>query len=1097
MDVSESAHPSEQTLRAYSVGKLYGSLADSVQSHLSGCGECRRRAAEISADTLPGALRDAHARPDSPAPVGLSMIEGNLGSTKLTPANSLPQGLADHPDYEIVGELGSGGMGVVYLAWNKLMGRKEVLKVVSSDLMHRRRVLDRFLREIRNAAQLHHPNIVTAYAAIRAGESIVFAMEYVEGYDLDRLVAGKGPLPVAQACNFIYQAALGLQYAHEKGMVHRDIKPSNLILSRHGKKPVVKVLDFGLAKATREGSVDRSLTHEGQMLGTPDYIAPEQSLDAQKADIRADIYSLGCTLYYLLSGAPPFTGSSLYEVLQAHHSMDATPLNVLRPDVPLELAAVIAKMMAKDPDRRYQTPIEVAKALKPFYVTVEGRSVEAKPERSQTSQAPPAQRLRQNSGKNLTDQERALITDRQPLEKRYRSRQIVSNQDAPEAAKPIPRIRGRSKRSLSNGGVVLVIGVAIVAMCAIRIVFRGSAGPETRVKSASQQPINVAQSNGEEVIPARTQTRENAAPPAIPSTPAGASAAESLRSTSEPRTVIGQGEGHIDTGQPVVVEAGAGDRLPAPPQGKTWTMVWHDEFDGTKLDTSKWTLADMKRKGGWWSPKAVSLDERGHLVIKTYKEGNRYLDGCVSTDGKFEHAFGYYVARLRFQREPGHWAGVWVFSPSVRKVGDGGRDGSEIDIVTSAGAKDRVFHSFHWDGYGKDHRTEAKPTILPGITDGFHTFGLLWNPEEYVFYIDGQETWRTSAGGVSQVPEFLMISDEVLNSGGDITHARLPDEFLVDYVRVYDLIDEPRDKRDRKSLALQTRGDSRLDSADTSSAQLRISISKEGECRIILGRGISETPKRSDEQLVAITDWLSSRPSPDSKKNAERGSLLVPASDKRGGMLVYPGAFRLPCTLSLNITELKEARLGVQFISRTTNIVVYVDSDDGLRERATLLVSCANFGPEGRPNQSPIRIERPVQLSRPDEFDFRFPQTEQQLARLLTLDVVFFPSKKDGPPPSGAITDVTLRARRDRPLGLGLKVEEGQVAVERVAPDGLAAAAGVKVGDVITALDGKKIPFFDDSSRLPGIVFGMGIGRDVRLTLRRGDAERLVTIQDR
>jgi len=230
MDAPDSSHPTDQTLRAYGVGKLFGSLAESVHSHLGVCGDCRQRVAEMSDDTFLGRLRDAQAQPESPAPVGpsfagLSATEARRSSIGLPPASSLPPGLAEVPDYEILGELGRGGMGVVYLAQNKLMGRKEVLKVVSRELMDRRGVLDRFLREIRNAAQLHHPNIVTAYSAIRAGESIVFAMEYVEGYDLAQLVKGRGPLPVAHACNFIYQAALGLQYAHQKGMVHRDIKP--------------------------------------------------------------------------------------------------------------------------------------------------------------------------------------------------------------------------------------------------------------------------------------------------------------------------------------------------------------------------------------------------------------------------------------------------------------------------------------------------------------------------------------------------------------------------------------------------------------------------------------------------------------------------------------------------------------------------------------------------------------------------------------------------------------------------------------------------------------------------------------------------------
>ncbi len=317
----------------------------------------------MSSDSFLGRLRDAQgparfARPArSPQPPASRCSTSGPGSPAPPPASTLPPGLADHPDYEIIRELGRGGMGVVYLAHNRLMGRDEVLKVVSSHLIERRGVLDRFLREIRAAAKLHHPNIVTAYSAFRLGESIVFAMEYVEGLDLAKLVKAKGPLPVAHACNFVHQAALGLQHAHEQGMVHRDIKPSNLMLARQGNRAVVKVLDFGLAKVEQRGAGrTAALTHEGQMLGTPDFIAPEQIVDAQKADIRADIYSLGCTLYYLLTGGPPFQGTSLYDIFQAHHSMDAEPLNLVRPEVPVELAALVAKMMAKEPARRFQKP---------------------------------------------------------------------------------------------------------------------------------------------------------------------------------------------------------------------------------------------------------------------------------------------------------------------------------------------------------------------------------------------------------------------------------------------------------------------------------------------------------------------------------------------------------------------------------------------------------------------------------------------------------------------------------------------------------------------------------------------------------------------
>jgi formylglycine-generating enzyme required for sulfatase activity/tRNA A-37 threonylcarbamoyl transferase component Bud32 len=272
-------------------------------------------------------------------------------------------------------------MGVVYLAKNRLMDRLEVLKVVNKALLGRPGLAERFLREIRSGAQLRHPNVVTAYSALQVGELLVFAMEYVEGENLSRLVKSSGPLPVGGACSYAQQAALGLQHAFERGMVHRDIKPSNLILARDGKSHLVKILDFGLAKArhwpegaehdlgeaTREQEgTGHGLTRTGQILGTPGYMAPEQSEDAARADSRADIYSLGCTLYFLLTGRPPFQGKSLSGLLQTQAAAEATPVSDVRQEVPAELAAVVAKMLAKDPAQRYQTPAEVAQALAPF-----------------------------------------------------------------------------------------------------------------------------------------------------------------------------------------------------------------------------------------------------------------------------------------------------------------------------------------------------------------------------------------------------------------------------------------------------------------------------------------------------------------------------------------------------------------------------------------------------------------------------------------------------------------------------------------------------------------------------------------------------------
>jgi serine/threonine protein kinase/WD40 repeat protein len=368
MSVPQSPHPSESVLRAFALGKLDPDAAvNAVNHHLEACSDCRRRAAEIAPDSFVGRFQEAQEGHHSTFGQSLLGAAQVKKATKPAPtAESLPPGLAVHPDYTVLRELGRGGMGVVYLAHNALMGRDEVLKVMGRQIMERPGVLDRFLREIRAVARLRHLNIVTAYAAFRLDESIVFSMEYVEGLDLSKLVKAKGPLPIAHACHFIQQSALGLQHAHEAGLVHRDIKPHNLMLSRTGDRAVVKVLDFGLAKATREEKIDSALTSAGQALGTPDFIAPEQILDAQSADIRADIYSLGGTLFYLLTGRPPFKANSLYDLYQAHISRDIDPLNLIRTEVSAELAALVAKMMAKDPKRRFQTPGEVAQALVPF-----------------------------------------------------------------------------------------------------------------------------------------------------------------------------------------------------------------------------------------------------------------------------------------------------------------------------------------------------------------------------------------------------------------------------------------------------------------------------------------------------------------------------------------------------------------------------------------------------------------------------------------------------------------------------------------------------------------------------------------------------------
>jgi serine/threonine protein kinase len=381
MDNPTSEHPTDETLNRIGLGALDEESAGVVNAHLEKCALCREHLAAISITGFPMSGQEATASirlrsvPAQPA----GTITYNEPSPSGSPqAEASPSDFATHPDYELKRELGRGGMGVVYLVHNKLMGRDEVLKVMGRHIIDNPGVFERFLREIRAVAKLRHDNIVTAYSAVRLGESIAFAMEYVEGLDLSKLVRAKGPLPVVFACNFASQVALGLQHAHEEGLVHRDIKPGNLMLTRKGKKATVKVLDFGLAKVTRDESFVETLTQEGQALGTPDFIAPEQITNAQTVDIRADIYSLGATLYFLLTGRPPFKASSLYDMFKAHIYSEPDPLIIVRPEVPPELAAVVARMMSKDPSRRFQTPRAVADSLELFFR--EGRATFKSPE---------------------------------------------------------------------------------------------------------------------------------------------------------------------------------------------------------------------------------------------------------------------------------------------------------------------------------------------------------------------------------------------------------------------------------------------------------------------------------------------------------------------------------------------------------------------------------------------------------------------------------------------------------------------------------------------------------------------------------------------
>jgi serine/threonine protein kinase len=264
--------------------------------------------------------------------------------------------------YRVLERVGCGGMGTVYLCEHVTVGRKVAIKVLPSSQAHNPSALGRFYREARAAGVLDHPNLVRAHDIDQDAGLHFLVMDYVDGSSLQAIVARFGPLSVARAANYVSQAAEGLQHAHKCGLLHRDVKPANIMLERNG---AIRVLDLGLARFLHDNSDPLTLKYDDKnVLGTADYVSPEQALDSHDVDIRTDVYSLGATFYFLLTGKPPFPDGSAAQKLIWHQVRQPTSLRQLRPDVPEPMCAVVEKMMAKMPGKRYQTPQEVIKALR-------------------------------------------------------------------------------------------------------------------------------------------------------------------------------------------------------------------------------------------------------------------------------------------------------------------------------------------------------------------------------------------------------------------------------------------------------------------------------------------------------------------------------------------------------------------------------------------------------------------------------------------------------------------------------------------------------------------------------------------------------------
>ena len=379
--------PQAETLHAYMAGRLDDDSLESVAGHVETCPNCQTVLGTLddASDTLIAHLRggpatdpyQGEAECGRAIAAALAMVEPSSDppqAARTREPQPVPRQLGD---YEILAKLGEGGMGAVYKARHVRLDKIVALKILPQGRIANPQAINRFEREMKAVGRLSHPNIVEAHDARDIDGTTVLVMEHVAGLDLAEVVRRLGPLPVAAACEIVRQTAVGLHYVYENGLVHRDIKPSNLMLTilpspsgrGAGGEGLVKILDLGLALLGGDRPAGGEVTLAGSAIGTVDYIAPEQIIDAHSVDIRADIYSLGGTLYRLLTGAAPFSGRKhqIYaEKVMGHLKETPPPVRELRPEVPADLAAVVERMMAKSKAGRYAVPGEAAAAVAPF-----------------------------------------------------------------------------------------------------------------------------------------------------------------------------------------------------------------------------------------------------------------------------------------------------------------------------------------------------------------------------------------------------------------------------------------------------------------------------------------------------------------------------------------------------------------------------------------------------------------------------------------------------------------------------------------------------------------------------------------------------------
>ena len=496
--------PTRDQILAYMLGRVGEEEMERLSRHLRECPRCQLIADELesASDALICSLRrpaSAFNYVDEPE---CKRALAEAAAIKSAAADKDESGAKGPPDdmpesrqlgqYELLERIGQGGMGAVYKALHTKLDKVVAVKVLPAARLQDPQAVARFEREMKAVGKLEHPNLIQAYDAGEVEGTHFLVMECVAGLNLNEVVRHCGSLRVADACEAVRQAALGLHYAHEHGMVHRDIKPSNLMLTPDG---AVKILDMGLALLTATDRPDQELTGTDQTMGTSDYMAPEQVTDSHNVDIRADIYALGCTLYKLLTGQAPFTGpeyKSNFEKMMGHVQKPPRPIRLLRTDIPEELAAVLERMLAKDPGGRLATPAEVAAALEPFAADCDLPNLLTQAER--LSKSPP------EADKSLA------VTDE------FRSSALVGTQ--PDEAGPVPRSRRESvgtkgfKRRITPTVAIasILLGLGLVASLAIVITIRSRQGRETVVEVPEGSRVNIEEGRLSVTLPGRGKT---------------------------------------------------------------------------------------------------------------------------------------------------------------------------------------------------------------------------------------------------------------------------------------------------------------------------------------------------------------------------------------------------------------------------------------------------------------------------------------------------------------------------------------------------------------------------------------------------------------